>query len=321
MFLQLLQFPLCSFDTALNSAGFQHFERFFESFLHIRKPRTISVATTNMSFHIRPHQLNWLQVGVIGGAEDDSMVLVDCHLDYLRLDVLFNSWCPASVDLLLDITVDVLPLGKNGWEKMERRFNRLAEPKLLPIRDADALKRKFLLLKNHAKPTGDPDCPEEVQRAKRIRPVGVSAVSRRRLRRRYMLINLNLSTTMQPSVPTCHEDDEDVGRTGLPCSELQLLSDKLKRGRDPSDVAGGLLSYTAKKRRSIDKFIDGAADADAKASSDMMTLFLLMDERAAKREVSRIERQEKYDREREVREARREEMHRLLMSKMLEHNQ
>ncbi|ETV64090.1 hypothetical protein H257_18970, partial [Aphanomyces astaci] len=209
-----------------------------------------------------------------------------------------KSWCPASVDLLLDITVDVLPLGKNGWEKVERRFNRLAEPKLLPIRDADALKRKFLLLKNHAKPTGDPDCPEEVQRAKRIqRDIDLSA----------SVLSLDddfeedtllspptqlLTPPMQPSVPTCHEDDEDVGRTGLPCSELQLLSDKLKRGRDPSDVAGGLLSYTAKRRRSIDKFIDGAADADAKASSDMMTLFLLMDERAAKREESRIEREE-----------------------------
>ncbi|RHZ09366.1 hypothetical protein DYB26_009083 [Aphanomyces astaci] len=126
---------------------------------------------------------------------------------------------------------------------------------------------------------------------------------------------------MQPSAPTGHEDDEDVGRTGLPCSELQLLSDKLKRGRDPSDVSGGLLSYTAKKRRSVDNFIDGAADADAKASSDMMTLFLLMDDRAAKREESRIERQEKYDREREVQEARREEMHLFLTSKMLGHNQ
>ncbi|RHY62355.1 hypothetical protein DYB30_012750 [Aphanomyces astaci] len=121
---------------------------------------------------------------------------------------------------------------------------------------------------------------------------------------------------MQPSAPTGHEDDEDVGRTGLPCSELQLLSDKLKRGRDPSDVSGGLLSYTAKKRRSVDNFIDGAADADAKASSDMMTLFLLMDDRAAKREESRIERQEKYDREREVQEARREEMHLFLTSNL-----
>ncbi|KAF0744208.1 hypothetical protein AaE_008490, partial [Aphanomyces astaci] len=131
-----------------------------------------------------------------------------------------------------------------------------------------------------------------------------------------------LTPPMQPSAPTGHENDEDIGRTRLPCSELQLLSDKLKHEfHYPSDVAGGLLSYTAKRRRSIDKFIDGAADADAKASSDMMTLFLLMDERAAKREESRIERQEKYDREREVREARREEMHLLLMSKMLGHNQ
>ncbi|RHY04899.1 hypothetical protein DYB36_008192 [Aphanomyces astaci] len=79
-----------------------------------------------------------------------------------------KSWCPSSIDLLLDTTLDVLPLGKNGWEKVESRFNRLAETKLLPVRDVDALKRKFILLKNHAKPTGDPECPVEVKRAKRI---------------------------------------------------------------------------------------------------------------------------------------------------------
>ncbi|KAF0719664.1 Aste57867_878 [Aphanomyces stellatus] len=79
-----------------------------------------------------------------------------------------KSWCPTAVDLLLDIAGEVLPLGKNGWEKVDGRFNRLGAPQLLPVRDGEALKRKFLLLKNHAKPTGDPDCPEEVQRAKRI---------------------------------------------------------------------------------------------------------------------------------------------------------
>ncbi|RHZ07532.1 hypothetical protein DYB37_010900 [Aphanomyces astaci] len=62
----------------------------------------------------------------------------------------------------------MLPLGKNGWEKVESRFNRLTETKLLAVRDVDVLKRKFILLKNHAKPTGDPECPVEVKRAKRI---------------------------------------------------------------------------------------------------------------------------------------------------------
>ncbi|RHY49468.1 hypothetical protein DYB38_012443 [Aphanomyces astaci] len=95
----------------------------------------------------------------------------------------------------------------------------------------------------------------------------------------------------------------------------------LKRKFDQGDPTAGLLSYTAKKRRSIDKYIDGAAEADTKASSDMMTMILLMDERSAKREESRIERQEKYDREREERDARHEELHLLLMGKMMGQHQ
>ncbi|RHY75213.1 hypothetical protein DYB30_013152, partial [Aphanomyces astaci] len=123
-----------------------------------------------------------------------------------------------------------------------------------------------------------------------------------------------------PPVPA-QEDDEDVGRTGLQQTELQSLSVTLKRQFDQGDPTAGLLSYTAKKRRSIDKYIDGAAEADTKASSDMMTMILLMDERSAKREESRIERQEKYDREREERDARHEELHLLLMGKMMGQHQ
>ncbi|RHY82874.1 hypothetical protein DYB35_011494 [Aphanomyces astaci] len=150
-----------------------------------------------------------------------------------------KSWCPSSIDLLLDTTLDMLPLGKNGWEKVESRFNRLTETKLLAVRD----------------------------------------------------------------------------------TELQFLSVTLKRQFDQGDPTVGLLSYTAKKRRSIDKYIDGAAEADTKASSDMMTMIFLMDERSAKREESRIERQEKYDREREERDARREELHLLLMGKIMGQHQ
>ncbi|KAF0684970.1 Aste57867_23093 [Aphanomyces stellatus] len=198
-----------------------------------------------------------------------------------------KGWCPPAVDILLDIVGEVLPLGKNGWEKVESRFNRLGTPQLLPMRDSEALKRKFLLLKNHAKPTGDPDCPQDVQRAKRI------------------------------------QRDIDMSVSVLSLSRWKALvtkaasGDLLKRGRDTSNQSAGLLSYTAKKRLSIDKYIEGAADAETKATSDMMTILLLTDERAARREESRLERQEKIDREREAREAKRDEMHMLLMSKML----
>ncbi|RHY95922.1 hypothetical protein DYB26_012686 [Aphanomyces astaci] len=127
--------------------------------------------------------------------------------------------------------------------------------------------------------------------------------------------------TWTPSRGSSSSDDEDVGRTGLQQTELQFLSVTLKCQFDQGDPTAGLLSYTAKKRRSIDKYIDGAAEADTKASSDMMTMILLMDERSAKREESRIERQEKYDREREERDARREELHLLLMGKMMGQHQ
>ncbi|KAF0758858.1 hypothetical protein AaE_003816 [Aphanomyces astaci] len=114
------------------------------------------------------------------------------------------------------------------------------------------------------------------------------------------------SATMPSQLPTQLDDRRvEVGRTGLQPSELQTLSDKLKHKQ--SDT-GGLLSYTAKKRRSIDKYIEGASESDAKASSDMMTFLMVMSERDALRE----ERVEKADRDREAREARRDELQFLL---------
>ena len=79
-----------------------------------------------------------------------------------------KSWCSASVDVLLDVTGEQLPIGKNGWSKIEILFNRTTQQKAMPVRDAESLKRKFIQLKNHPKPTGDPSCPDDVRRAKRI---------------------------------------------------------------------------------------------------------------------------------------------------------
>jgi hypothetical protein len=60
-----------------------------------------------------------------------------------------KSWCPSSVDLVLDVTVEVLPLGKNQWKKVAQRFGaETTAQSHPPHRDADALKRNLLLLKN-----------------------------------------------------------------------------------------------------------------------------------------------------------------------------
>ncbi|RQM24141.1 hypothetical protein B5M09_013535 [Aphanomyces astaci] len=75
----------------------------------------------------------------------------------------------------------------------------------------------------------------------------------------------------------------------------------------------------AKKRRSIDKYIERASESDANASFDMMKFLMVMSERDAKREDMRYERQEKTDRlreeqvekadrDREAREALRDEL-------------
>ncbi|KAF0701663.1 Aste57867_7921 [Aphanomyces stellatus] len=176
-----------------------------------------------------------------------------------------KSWCPSSVDLLLDLVGNILPLGKNGREKVEIQFNHLGEAQLLP-------------------PTGDPDCPPENQRAKRIqREVDETDA-------------FDEATPPTQPAPLDEALGEVVGRTGMQASELQSLSDSLKHGRDAKNTSAGLLSYTAKKRRSIDKYIKGAAEAELKATSDIMTLFLLIDERATKHERSRLEGQEKHDR-------------------------
>ncbi|KAF0701684.1 Aste57867_7905 [Aphanomyces stellatus] len=200
-----------------------------------------------------------------------------------------KSWCPVSVDLLLEITQDILPLGKNGWETVEGRFNRLAESKQLPVRDGDALKRKFLLLKKHPKPTGNPDLPDEVLRAKRVQKEIDQSVSVLSLGDEEDGITPKMMTSPQhPHLSPRADDSEELGRTGMPPSELEALSAKVKRARQ-DDTSCGLLSYTAKKHRSIDKYIEGASEADSKASPDMVTLILYLDERAAKREESRME--------------------------------
>jgi hypothetical protein len=74
---------------------------------------------------------------------------------------------------LLTIIEEQLPLGGNGWEQVAREYNRLIPPGWSP-RDSKSLKGKFICLKNHKKPTGiliiitvrDPECPEDVKRAK-----------------------------------------------------------------------------------------------------------------------------------------------------------
>ena len=71
----------------------------------------------------------------------------------------------AELDGLLDIIEDLLPIGPNDWDRLAERHCTYY-PGL--GRSRESLKRKFALLYNHKKPTGDPTCPATVRRAKRV---------------------------------------------------------------------------------------------------------------------------------------------------------
>ena len=73
-------------------------------------------------------------------------------------------WKDCDVNLLLDILYEHLPRGGNEWELVVEEFNK----KTPAQRDVESCRRKYKSLKNVRKPTGDPDCPDNVKRAKRI---------------------------------------------------------------------------------------------------------------------------------------------------------
>lgn len=67
---------------------------------------------------------------------------------------------------LLDIIERLLPSGSYQWDQVANEYNKGLRNE--DTRDADALKNKFNRLRSARKPTGDPTCPPDIQRAKRI---------------------------------------------------------------------------------------------------------------------------------------------------------
>ena len=71
----------------------------------------------------------------------------------------------SEVLAFLDIMELVQPIGPNDWEAVaQRHFENYPEEK----RSVDSLRRKFNSLRNRKIPTGDPSCPPEVRKAKKI---------------------------------------------------------------------------------------------------------------------------------------------------------
>ena len=80
-------------------------------------------------------------------------------------------WKSDEIDLLLSLVEERLPLGGNEWDTLSLQYNvrRAMDLQWAPERDPDSCRTKFKTLKNVKKPTGDPTCPPNVRKAKRIR--------------------------------------------------------------------------------------------------------------------------------------------------------
>ena len=79
-----------------------------------------------------------------------------------------KNYTEPELNRLLDIISEVEPLGANHWAVVCEKYNTWTEANGLPKRDDTMLKQKFDRLANTNKSTGDPTCPTEVRRAKRI---------------------------------------------------------------------------------------------------------------------------------------------------------
>ena len=70
----------------------------------------------------------------------------------------------AETDSLWDVVEEVSPMYNLGWQTVERQHHTRWPEK---NRFATSLKNKFCSLAGHRMPTGDPDCPPEIKRAKK----------------------------------------------------------------------------------------------------------------------------------------------------------
>eukprot|EP01032_Pedospumella_encystans_P027774 gene27774-31374_t len=82
-------------------------------------------------------------------------------------------WTPNETEILLDVIEEWLPAGPQMWDNACINYNRELKERAdeigtFPQRDLDSMKTRWKILKNAKKPTGDPTCPPDVKRAKRL---------------------------------------------------------------------------------------------------------------------------------------------------------
>ncbi|KAG3164196.1 hypothetical protein PC128_g20200 [Phytophthora cactorum] len=239
-----------------------------------------------------------------------------------------------------EIDQDRLPFGSEQWFGLASAYN-IQLPSGWPARDGDSLKRKFMALKNKRKPTGDPDCPSESDVAESVGHVteevqdiessdarsdtslvdtnsvlelDISANESESLTLRVLSpTQTNVAAGSGTAIPASRDPPAPLtvtSRAGLSPNELARLSSRIPRRHSTHDIGNTTtyLSHTEQRRILLDKMMDKLA-SEASSSSmkcddpSLFGLLMMMDERQSAREAE-------LRREREEREAAREERER-----------
>ncbi|KAF9642068.1 hypothetical protein BDM02DRAFT_3193972 [Thelephora ganbajun] len=73
------------------------------------------------------------------------------------------NYCPREVEVLLDLVEDELPVGAKGWNTVGTKFREWTITTGRPARTDRSLEAKYKQLVRTPKPTGDGECPPEIE--------------------------------------------------------------------------------------------------------------------------------------------------------------
>ena len=202
----------------------------------------------------------------------------------------------AELDLLLTVMEEILPMGKNDWERVESRFNHnVPEAR---HRTQARLRAQFHSLCAKKPPAGDPNCPPEVRRAKRVRF---------QIRER---ANMEVIQGDQDA-PTFHDNgpDDDGAKPDKTGSDATVTSVAT------NSTTGALVakSRTNNETSSMTLTATRAAARNARKKSDVSELvdaFVRSEEKNSEREALRLKQMSKLDEKHRELEARLEEKRR-----------
>lgn len=150
-----------------------------------------------------------------------------------------------EIDSLLDSVEEVMPLGMDEWTIVERRHSAKYPER---NRTKESLCRKFQQLYLTKQPTGSPDCPQEIRRAKELMNV---------IREKAEVSSGGSVSSEEPSAPA--EDEEQEPQDVADPSNLVETTESETTANEPARPAsqrplGAPLSRagTRKKRKSSD---------------------------------------------------------------------